>query len=442
MTRSQRCCVLLAAVAWFAVGCYRPNFEDCTKTCTPEIQCPGGLECVKGWCTAGRQCGPSGIDVPAPQGDGPDADASPDGVDGGGADGDGGPDAPKDTRDDMKPDAPRDTPDDVEPDAPKDTPDDVEPDAPKDTPDDVEPDAPKDTPDDVEPDDPKDIPDDPPSDMPPDIAADLPDDSSDGHVPDVIGDTPTETPPWTPGMIPNLVLWLEADRDIEAFPGASVRGWRDQSAEKNHARQFDQMLAPTLVTNAVNGAPAVEFTGNTWMAITDAPSMRWGFGDFLLLILYQSVRPCSPESCYQQMLFHKTEVADPYPGPSLILQATGRVQAHISHLPQGPGQDLFSKAIGYDDGRPHLIGVRRSSNQLGLLIDGVDTPGPPAQVVVNVDALGSKAYFGAHGIQQPPDEFSFYGYISAIIGIKGAISAPDLAALESYLMTKYGIAPN
>ena len=63
--------------------------------------------------------------------------------------------------------------------------------------------------------------------------------------------------------------------------------------------------------------------------------------------------------------------------------------------------------------------------------------------MLNLDAPGANAYFGAHGLNPgPPLDFPFSGYIGAIVAVHGPISAADLAQLESYLMDKYGATPD
>ena len=67
-------------------------------------------------------------------------------------------------------------------------------------------------------------------------------------------------PPWTPAVIPNLVLWLESDRGIDATPETKISEWRDQSRLHNDAKQRTEMFAPRLAADPLDGMPGVEFT--------------------------------------------------------------------------------------------------------------------------------------------------------------------------------------
>ena len=285
-------------------------------------------------------------------------------------------------------------------------------------------------------------------------------DASDAHDAHDAGDTPQEpdagidgldapdasgpdgndvAPPWTPAVIPGLVLWLEADRGVEAAPGEGVTEWRDQSPLHNDARQGAEMHAPRLATNPLNGMPALEFTSKKWLMINDDLSLRWGVLDFLVLVVFRSPG-CEKTDCILQQLYRKQEVESPWVGPGLGLQPGGQIEVHLSH--RAPNHWLVSNAGGYDSDRTHLAGAQRLSSWPSLRIDGANFPSALPTEVVNVDAVGQHAYIGAHGINPGhPLDFPFNGHIGAIIAVQGPILAADLAQLESYLMTKYGITP-
>ena len=54
------------------------------------------------------------------------------------------------------------------------------------------------------------------------------------------------------------VLWLSAET-LNVTNGANIFEWRDMTTNAHHVAQSDPGLAPTLVTNALNGKPAVYF---------------------------------------------------------------------------------------------------------------------------------------------------------------------------------------
>jgi hypothetical protein len=68
--------------------------------------------------------------------------------------------------------------------------------------------------------------------------------------------------PAPPGSVPasNLRLWLRADTGVTLAAG-KVSAWADQSGSGTNAVQSMSANQPTVVANAVNGLPAVEFDG-------------------------------------------------------------------------------------------------------------------------------------------------------------------------------------
>src|SRR5262245_15235149 len=79
--------------------------------------------------------------------------------------------------------------------------------------------------------------------------------SSDGNGGDAIA------PSIIPSDIADLVLWLRADVGINSI-GALVNGWKDQSASGNDVLS-ESGNEPSLVVNAINGLPALQFSGGT-----------------------------------------------------------------------------------------------------------------------------------------------------------------------------------
>jgi hypothetical protein len=222
--------------------------------------------------------------------------------------------------------------------------------------------------------------------------------------------------------------------------GAKVSEWRDQSPLHNDAKQTTDMFAPKLAAGPFSGAPGLEFTSKAWMTIKDDQSLRWRVFDFLVLVVYRSTARCEGP-CILQQLYRKQEVDFPWRGPGLGIQPGGKIEVHLDH--DAPNQWLASPATGYDSGNIHLVGAFRRWSWPSLRIDGRDFPAPVPSTVTNVDALGANVYFGAHGLNpDPPIDFPFSGYIGAIVAIQGPISDADLAQLESYLMIKYGVAPD
>jgi hypothetical protein len=256
---------------------------------------------------------------------------------------------------------------------------------------------------------------------------------SDATAPSDATDAADPTVPWTPAALPAVALWLEADWGIATAPGEAVSVWRDRSGYSNDALQPDKATAPTLALAALGSLPAVRFADPSWMIVVDRLSMRWGKDDFVMLVVERSAATCV--RCERpRLFFHKSEADEPWTGPQLYLMAPDRqFRAYVTR-----NQDAWSTRNDYEITVAHVFGLRRTASTIDLRVDGVPAGSLPAASVANVDAPGRNAYIGAHGIAG--DQFQFEGDIAALIAVRGSLADADLARLEQYLLTKYGIA--
>jgi len=384
---SLRFVTILALVA--LVGCYKPTFADCTVRCDVSQGCPGGLACRGGYCSSSKVCTTSSSDGKSSD-VGLVADAVHDSV----------VDTARDSVDDTGRDAARDSLLDSAQD---------HSDAARGA--DLSADRRADRGD----------------------VGETADSGQDSVTPPDARDAGDGAGPWSPGVLENLVLWLEADRGISTGSGDSIALWLDGSGQNNNAVEPDATAAPTLIGNAINGLPAVRFQVPSWMIIADTRSMRWGENDFVLLVVARSLPTCI--SCmYRQALFHKNDLLAPFVGPQLYLNSDGSLYGYLSNV-----QQVASYPSGYNDGT-HLLGLRRTSTGVEIRADGASVGIQPAADVVNVDGLGQNAYIGAHGLGG--SQFQFEGDIAAMLAVTGPLADSDLASLEDYLLTKYGIAPS
>ncbi|RYD36423.1 MAG: hypothetical protein EOP86_05995, partial [Verrucomicrobiaceae bacterium] len=71
-----------------------------------------------------------------------------------------------------------------------------------------------------------------------------------------------------------LQLWLKADAGVTADGDGVVADWNDQTANANHAAQFDPTFGPKLEANAVNNKPVIRFDGvDDYLEIPDSDSL-------------------------------------------------------------------------------------------------------------------------------------------------------------------------
>lgn len=84
----------------------------------------------------------------------------------------------------------------------------------------------------------------------------------------------TPPPPFSPGDLPNLELWLDAS-DLSTIienslvPG-NVERWEDKSGKGNDAVQLVELDQPFTGLNTINGLNAINFSGSRWMQVAYA----------------------------------------------------------------------------------------------------------------------------------------------------------------------------
>ena len=239
---------------------------------------------------------------------------------------------------------------------------------------------------------------------------------------------------WSPSALTGLVLWLDAGQGV-GLVGTPITVWRDQSSQHNNATQNDSNYTPVLMTSTA-GLPAAHFDGTqTFMSIADAPSLQWGTGDFVLEVV---ARYSSALGTPDQNLFQKAPSAAPYAGPFLAAASSkgsvaNGVRAQLSV------DTYVSSPTGNLQDAPHLFGMRRNGSTLELRIDGNLVATTAITGILDVSAAGRAVMFGQNGYAPGNGLQALDGDISEMIAVAGGTTAADIANLECYLTSKYGL---
>jgi hypothetical protein len=240
---------------------------------------------------------------------------------------------------------------------------------------------------------------------------------------------------WTPAQLPNLALWLDAETNVTTANG--VLSWADHSGRGHAATQALADFRPALVASALRGHPVIRFDGqNDSLGIADAPSLRWGTGDYTLEIVASYTNATNAGDGYG-LMYSKQEAPYPYSGvslwanypfPSLNTACAAQLQV---------GADVATAVTGLNDGVARLYAARRVGTVLDVRLNGASSRSSSV-ASVNVNAPGQFAFIGGQqtggGVIQ-----ALKGDIAEIVAVGGTLSASDLAKLETYLMSKYGL---
>jgi hypothetical protein len=240
---------------------------------------------------------------------------------------------------------------------------------------------------------------------------------------------------WTPAQLPNLALWLDADTGVAVTNG--VLAWADHSGHGHVASQALADFRPSLVPAALHGHSVIRFDGqNDTLTVADANDLRWGTGEFVVEIVASFSNPTNAGDGYG-LLFSKQAANYPFSGPSLWANYPFPSLSTVFVAQLQLGATAATPATGLNDGVARLYGARRMTTVLEARVNG-SSARMSSVPSVDVSAPGQFAFIGGQqtgsGVIQ-----ALKGDIAEIVAVAGNLDGSDLARLETFLITKYGL---
>jgi len=252
--------------------------------------------------------------------------------------------------------------------------------------------------------------------------------------------SPVTTSAWTPKELgKQLVFWFDPT-SLTPTSAGEVMAWIDLSSNGNHATPPTSDYAPAYDASGIDGLPSALFSGPiTFLDILDSPTLEWGTDDFAVFAVVRATSETAPDA----MIYQKTG-PPPYDGPSLYLNTTKPVELPFAAAQVSGAVYVVSVAppATYLDGVAHVLGARRAGATLEIRVDGAvsNSITSPDVASVDVSAPGLDAIIGQNGYGVPSPEFQqLHGDVAELIGVHGTFADADVAMLERYLMSRYGI---
>ncbi|MEZ0254519.1 MAG: hypothetical protein ACAI37_04540, partial [Chthoniobacter sp.] len=248
-------------------------------------------------------------------------------------------------------------------------------------------------------------------------------------------DDPTPTPTPTPVPIPTsgLVLWLRADEGVTVVDSSNhVSTWLDQSGAGNYVTATSG-LQPVLVDSAINGLPAIDFSGSEIMSTNGTVLAADSFTVFLIAIPQSAITLYSESTSGTQ-------------GQSGQLYALGSANPNNSAagacISVGTnGASIFEYASGYMPPLAVFSGGISTSCPLTVVYDS-KTPTIYYCGVAEVTGLTSpRSDVYAPTQVGAADYGNFVGYIAEVLIYNTALNDSDRGTVESYLQGKYDCLP-
>jgi len=237
--------------------------------------------------------------------------------------------------------------------------------------------------------------------------------------------------PVNPTSITGLQLWLDAaDPSVlfDATTGGSlvaangaVARWEDKSGNSRHLTQSTSGSRPLRKTNQQNGLDAIELDGSDdfFASTMSLAASNWTF--------FFAVKPTSASGVGGGRYFFDSE--------------TGRlIIAQIDGNGLGPYDN-----VAFFSGAWNEISAPTTTSQVLAFV--LDSNGTNGRVFRSGTQIGSAAAYSQRAIGGTTSFFSAYGgggaladgLVFEVMLYNSALSDTDRSAVESYLMTKWGI---
>jgi len=235
----------------------------------------------------------------------------------------------------------------------------------------------------------------------------------------------TKDPPFP--FMSNITCWLNADKGVTVVNGG-VSVWADQSGAGNDAAQSNVAVRPTLVTSAIGGHQALNFTSSATSTYLKAAGVT---GIASGVVVFKYTRAGANFTNY----------------PGLIASGDGTTPNFL----RGEGAQYFREAgsANWNDGisTPDMGGTTRP----WIWVNGVQptawnapylNPIQDPKVVVALDCKTDQIPYPFAGMcigRSDQADRGWDGYIAEIVIFSKNLTATQIANVTSYMRGKYGI---
>jgi hypothetical protein len=219
-----------------------------------------------------------------------------------------------------------------------------------------------------------------------------------------------------------LLMWLRADNSVSTS-GSNVTSWGDVSGSGNSATNGSNQ--PTLVTGAINGLPAVNFSGTSQFLQVPAGMANFTSGASIFLV----TKPAAVTAGARFLDFGNGATSD-----NIYLDEPTNTGASLFTYNTSTGASATSPSAITLGQYQLLEAVYNGSNTATIYTNGVQgVQGTSMQTLQNLTR--TKNYIG----QASQGGNDFNGQLAEVLVFNRAVTASEQAAIEGYLFNKYNL---
>lgn len=234
---------------------------------------------------------------------------------------------------------------------------------------------------------------------------------------------------WVPTDLGSVLLWLDASQLAGLSDGDPVSSWTDV-AGGNNAVQATSEKRPTYRTGVLNGCPVVRFDGGDALATTSAVDLS-GTNDITVWAVASAASGATT-----QVLAEQSDNYNTYTDSWLLSRQSAELVSFSSRVSPNYSQAVSTATLTTS----HKIAVGTfdkglSTNEATMSVNGDGSFTRPLNNNLTGNFGNRIVYIGARN-----NSTAYLTGDIAEVGIcTAALGSTDLANLEGYLGSKYGI---
>ncbi len=244
--------------------------------------------------------------------------------------------------------------------------------------------------------------------------------------------------------IPDLSLWLDSTsessfKNLESSDSSTISEWNDVNPQKNfknNALQSDSAKKPSYTSDAINGLPAVKFSGSQYIDIPYNVDLCGT--EHTYFIVFKTVT--LPTTLHAGIFSNRGEASSIKGIVLYITPYTYQVEGWIGTGSAWTGQNsTYANVVK----RTELVTVTYKSPNYNIRFYRDSSKNTSETIVMAPQTSGQPFRFGASpNIMYPTPSaptFFYNGYIGEFIYFNRKLNMEEVIAVETYLPKKWGI---